>query len=68
MKVVKVPSKSNPKVFRDVRILDNIDGSISYECSCPANVWYRVSKGRSGTAECSHIKFVKSHYLTMIDE
>jgi hypothetical protein len=55
MRIVNVPSKSNPKIFRQVRILDNIDGSVSYECSCPANVWYRVSKGRHGSVNCRHI-------------
>jgi hypothetical protein len=59
MKVVKVPSKSAPGVYREVMIKKNLDGSLSYECSCPANVWYRVSNGRHGKAECSHIKFVK---------
>lgn len=65
MKIVKVPSKSTPGAFRQVRILENLDGSVSYECSCPANVWFRVSKGRNGKRECSHILFVKSHHLTM---
>jgi hypothetical protein len=58
MRIIKVPSKSNPKIFRQVRILENIDGSVSYECSCPANVWFRVSKGKSGTWACAHIKEV----------
>jgi len=59
MKIVNVPSKSNPKINRQVRVKENIDGSLTYECSCPANVWYRVSNGRSGKAECSHIRDVK---------
>jgi len=63
MRIVKVPSKSNPKICREVRIKDNLDGSLSYECSCPANVWYRVSNGRHGKADCSHIKFVKEKGL-----
>jgi hypothetical protein len=63
MKIVKVPSKSNPKIFREVRIKEGLAGEKIYECSCPANVWYRVSNGRSGKAECSHIKFVKEKGL-----
>lgn len=60
MKVIKVPSKSVKGVFREVRIKEGLDGSLIYECSCPANVWYRVSNGRSGKAECSHIVIVKN--------
>ncbi len=60
MKVINVPSKSNPSICRQVRIKENVDGSVTYECSCPANVWSRISKGRSGKAECSHIQFVKN--------
>ena len=63
MKTINVPSKSNPSIFRQVRIKDNIDGTKTYECSCPANVWYRVSNGRSGKAICSHIAFVKEKGL-----
>ena len=63
MKVINVPSKSNPKINRQVRIKENIDGSLTYECSCPANVWNRVSNGRSGKAICSHIAFVKERHL-----
>ena len=63
MRIIKVPSKSNPKIYRQVRIKENLDGSLTYECSCPANVWNRVSKGRSGKSECSHIKFVKEKGL-----
>jgi hypothetical protein len=55
MRIVNVPSKSNPKIFRQVRISENIDGSKHYECSCPANVWYRVSGGRHGSINCRHI-------------
>ena len=60
MKIVKVRSKSNPKIFRFVRIKDGLDGGKIYECSCPANVWYRLSKGRHGKKECSHIEIVKN--------
>jgi len=55
MRVIKVPSKSNPSIFREVRIKEGLAGETILECSCPANVWYRVSNGRSGKAECSHI-------------
>jgi len=58
MRIVKVPSKSNPKISRDVRISEGLAGEKIYECSCPANVWCRVSKGRHGKEICSHIKFV----------
>jgi len=63
MKRIKVPSKSNPKTYREVRVKENLDGTLTYECSCPANVWYRLSKGRHGKADCSHITFVKSKNL-----
>ena len=63
MKIIKVPSKSEPFIFREVMIKDNIDGSLTYECSCPANVFYRVSKGRSGKPDCSHITFIKNNKL-----
>ncbi len=59
MRIIKVPSKSNPKITRTVRIKEGLAGEKIYECSCPANVWYRVSKGRSGKSECRHIKFAK---------
>jgi hypothetical protein len=55
MKIVKVRSKSNPKIFRQVRIKEGLDGLPLFECSCPANVWYRVSNGRHGKEICSHI-------------
>jgi len=58
MKIIKVPSKSNPKVERQVRISEGLMGERIYECSCPANVWYRVSNGRSGKKICRHIAFV----------
>jgi len=58
MKIVKIRSKSNPKTLRDVRIKDGLAGEKIYECSCPANVWWRVSNGRSGKKECRHIKMV----------
>lgn len=61
MKTINVPSKSNPNIFRQVRIKENVDGSLTYECSCPANVWYRVSNGRHGKEICSHIQFVKNN-------
>lgn len=60
MKIVKVPSKSNPKIFRQVRIKNGLDGKKIYECSCPANVWFRVSQGRSGKENCRHIRDVKA--------
>jgi len=68
MKIVKVPSKSNPKIFREVRIKENLDGTLVYECSCPANVWYRVSNGRSGKRDCSHITFVKNKHKLSFDK
>jgi hypothetical protein len=55
MKIINIQSKSNPKIFRQVRVIDNTDGSTTYECSCPANVWFRVSKGKHGSANCHHI-------------
>ena len=55
MRVIKVRSKSNPKICRDVRIKDGLDGQPLYECSCPANVWFRLSKGKSGKEICRHI-------------
>ena len=61
MKIVKVPSKSNPKIERTVRIKDGLAGEKIYECSCPANVWFRVSKGNSGKEECRHIRIVKGN-------
>jgi len=63
MRKVKVPSKSDPTKSYDVIIKENLDGSLTYQCSCPANVWFRVSNGRSGKAECSHIRFVKERGL-----
>jgi hypothetical protein len=58
MKIVKVLSKSNPKIYRTVRIKEGIDGKKIYECSCPANVWYRLSDGRKGKKRCRHIELV----------
>jgi hypothetical protein len=58
MKIVKVPSKSNPKITRDVMISNGLSGEKIYKCSCPANIWYRASNGRHGKQICSHIKFV----------
>jgi len=58
MRIVKVPSKSNPKIFRHVRIKDGLDGRKIYECSCPANVWWRISQGKIGKEICRHIEFV----------
>lgn len=63
MKVIKIRSKSNPKIFRTVRIKDGLAGEKIYECSCPANVWFRVSNGRSGKEICRHIKEVKEKNL-----
>jgi len=59
MRIVKVPSKSNPKIDRTIRIKEGLAGEQIFECSCPANVWYRVSNGRSGKKDCSHIMSVK---------
>jgi len=59
MKIIKVPSKSNPKIERQVRVSEGLDGENIYECSCPANVWFRVSHGRSGKEICRHILFAK---------
>lgn len=58
MKKIKVPSKSNPGTFRTVRIMEGLAGEKIYHCSCPANVWFRVSKGRSGKQICRHIEIV----------
>ena len=55
MRVIKVKSKSNPKISRDVRIKEGLDGQPIYECSCPANVWFRLSKGKRGKEICRHI-------------
>ena len=66
MRIVKVRSKSNPTIFREVRINDGLDGQPIYECSCPANVWYRVSNGRHGKPDCSHIREVKEKKLWII--
>jgi predicted nucleic acid-binding Zn finger protein len=55
MRTIKIPSKSNPSIFREVRIKEGLVGETIFECSCPANVWNRISNGRSGKAECSHI-------------
>jgi len=63
MRIIRVPSKSTPGIYREVRIKDGLDGKPIYECSCPANVWYRVSNGRHGKADCSHITFVKTKKL-----
>jgi len=59
MKIIKVPSKSNPKITRTVRIKDGLAGEKIFECSCPANVWWRISNGRHGKRLCRHILFVK---------
>jgi len=59
MRIVKIQSKSNPKIFREVRITDGLDGKKIYQCSCPANVWWRVLNGRRGKENCRHIKEVK---------
>ena len=55
MRVIKVRSKSNPKICRDVRVREGLDGQPLYECSCPANVWWRISNGSSGKEMCRHI-------------
>ena len=59
MRIYSIPSKSTPKISRQVRMKKNIDGSLTFECSCPANVWFRVSNGRRGKADCRHIQIVK---------
>lgn len=59
MKKVEVASKSNPGTYRTVRIKDTVSGGKVFECSCPANVWYRVTDGRHGKKECRHIKIIK---------
>jgi len=59
MKIIKVRSKLNPKISRDVRVKEGLAGEKIYECSCPANVWFRVSNGRSGKQNCRHIQIVK---------
>jgi len=56
MKTIKVRSKSNPKIFRNVQVLDGLGGQKIYQCDCPANVWYRISSGRKGKAVCRHIQ------------
>jgi predicted nucleic acid-binding Zn finger protein len=58
-RVFRVKSKSNPKIYREVRVGKGIDGEMLYQCSCPANVWSRVSNRGYGKAECRHIKLVK---------
>jgi hypothetical protein len=59
MKKIKVASKSNPGTYRTVRIKEGIDGKNIYECSCPANVWYRLSGGNHGKKDCRHIALIK---------
>jgi len=59
MRVIKIQSKSNPSIFREVRVKEGLAGETIFECSCPANVWFRISNGRSGKAECSHILLAK---------
>jgi len=61
MQIEKVESKSQPGTFRTVRCSEGLDG-ITYECSCPANVWYRASNGRRGKADCSHITEIKRRF------
>lgn len=60
MKIYKVKSKSNPNINRFVRVKNGMHGEPIYECSCPANVWWRVSHGRSGKENCRHIQEVKA--------
>ena len=57
MRTVKIPSRSEPK-FRTVTILQNLNGSATYRCDCPANTWFRISNGRHGKEFCRHIQFV----------
>ena len=56
--VIKVRSKSDPKTFREVRVLDGIDGQPIYHCDCPANTWWRISNGRRGKVVCRHIQMI----------
>jgi len=58
MKIIKVKSKSNPKIFRNVQVLDGMDGGKIYQCDCPANAWWRISNGRRGVAICRHIQII----------
>jgi len=58
MNIIKIKSKSNPSIYRTVRIIEGIDGQPIYQCDCPANTWYRISNGRHGKAVCSHIQQV----------
>jgi hypothetical protein len=62
MRTIKVPSRSELK-FRTVTILENLDGTTTYRCDCPANTWFRVSEGRHGKENCRHIQFVIEHKL-----
>lgn len=57
-KIHKVPSKSKKGVYRYVRVFKE-NGEYTFKCSCPANVFYRVTDGRSGKENCRHIKIIK---------
>jgi len=52
MKIYKVRSESNPKVFYEIRYFDK---SKKFVCNCPA-----YSFGKKGF-DCKHIKKVKKY-------
>ena len=58
MKIIKIRSKSNPKIFRSVQVLESLGGGVNYKCDCPANTWWRISNGRRGKAICRHIQAI----------
>jgi len=58
IKIIKIPSRSI-KEFRRVSVIDNIDGSTTFKCSCPANSWWWITNGRYGKEFCHHIKMAK---------
>lgn len=60
---IKVASKSKEGKYRTVFISRNVDGSLSFKCDCPANVWGRLSNGRKGKIDCRHILKVKEKYF-----
>ena len=63
MRKIKIPSKSKPGTYREVSIKEGLGGEKIYECSCPANLWWRVTNGRHGKEICRHIKIVKEKKL-----
>lgn len=64
MQIIKVESKSKPGIFRQVMLKTGLDGSLIYECTCPASVWFRLSNGQHGANPCRHISMVKNKDLT----